>query len=361
VTRGWAAYVFIAALILACDGADDRSRSRGMSRDAGVSTDTGLPCAWSPVDASAGRVVDTFSVNAMDTDPAIDQLVNHQHLIHEPQGDLDGREVVLLLAGAGSGTNGATRVLSAISGTGYRVVSLAFVNEFSVDHYCERMPILDADCYGDVLREMLYGDTDQTRLLRIGRENAVLNRISKLLLHLRRTRGAARWGDVVDEDGVVDWRRIAVVGGPRCGRLAAYLSRDVSLSRALLVARFGATLEGADEDQESGLAPWHAQARATPAERTYALWHSDSPSAPAAERVARAYGLDAFGDVVDIDIDPPPYGCGHLMRTGQRPSGTEQPGNRLDDSLVLDRYMPPADDGRSALISAYLYALRATQ
>ncbi len=357
MTRGWAAFTLILGSILACDGRDERNREALVNADAGVASDAGRACEWTPLDLATSPTVNEEYVRPQVTDEAIDQLVNHHHLVHEPEGPLRRTEVVLLLAGVGSGTNSATRLLGAISRAGFRAVSLAFVNEFSVDHYCERLPDIDDDCYGDVLREMIYGDTEQTGLLRIGRANAVFNRISKLLLHLRRTRGAERWGDVVDEEGVVDWRRVAVMGGPQCGRLAAYLSRDIEMARAVLVSRFGSALGAPEEADEARLAPWHTSPRATPAERTYAIWHGDSASAPGAHLVATRYGLDAFGPVTDVDGRNPPYDCAHLLRTRQTPIGVEDGMVRADESLVHDRYLPLDAEGQPLLTPAYLYAL----
>ena len=133
MARVRAALVWIPLLLsVGCTESDERSRSSGLVRDASTTVDGAPACSVSVPMLAELEAVDVLSVRPIDTDDAIDQLLNHHHLVHEPEEHITQPEVVLLLAGAGSGTNHSRRLAGHLARAGFRTISLAFVNEFGV-------------------------------------------------------------------------------------------------------------------------------------------------------------------------------------------------------------------------------------
>ena len=158
------------------------------------------------------------------------------------------------------------------------------------------------------------------------------------------------WEQFLD-GGELDWARIAVAGGSQGGKISAYLSRDFAAARAVLLSAMGSAYnDGGVPD----VADWSRVERATPPERTFGLWHAQEAADQYAPAILEAYGVDALGPVVDVDSQPPPYGCSHQLRTNLLPSS----GDMADAHASLGMDSLQAMDGDlPALTPTRIYML----
>tara|TARA_Y100000589_G_scaffold262182_1_gene252440 strand:+ start:327 stop:761 length:435 start_codon:yes stop_codon:yes gene_type:complete len=113
------------------------------------------------------------------------------------------------------------------------------------------------------------------------------------------------------------------------------------LARAVLLSGTGSAELG--DDGNPALAPWTMEARQTPPSRTYGLWHQGESSNAYAPIILESYGVDAFGQIHDVDDGEAPFECSHMLRTktvpGRNNTGTdcnEHNSTVADDCMELD-------------------------
>ena len=257
----------------------------------------------------------------------------------------------MFFSGSKMGINDASNILELTAYAGYHAISLAYSNEESVNHICRREQTRSDDCHGAVLEEKIYG-RDTSPLFEVTPANSIMWRLKTLVAHLDDEYPDEGWGEYLI-DGELNWSRIGVGGGSQGGKVSAYISRDHETARAVLMSAMGSAY---NEGGRPAVAPWSQLPRATPNERTYGLWHAEEAANVYAPVILESYGIDALGDVVDVDDALPPYGCSHQLRTALVPSTGDL--HHAHTSLGSDR-VQAMDGDQPALTPVYLYMLTA--
>ena len=209
-------------------------------------------------------------------------------------------------------------------------------------------------CHGEVIDERSHGE-DTSDKVDVDIPNSVVGRLTMLLNHLH-SEYPGQGLDQFVSGTKVDWSKIAVVGHSQGGKTAAYLSKDFSMARAVLLSGTGSSTRDSDGNPE--LAPWTLESRKTPASRTYGLWHAGEASNAYAPIILESYGLIDFGETHDVDDGDAPFECSHMLRTktvpGRNNTGT---GCNEHNSTVADDCMELDANGVPVITPAHLHMM----
>ena len=170
---------------------------------------------------------------------------------------------------------------------GYRVVMLSYITEPGVSNICVGKNLrANRPCAEDFRRKRIFG-TEGFSLIADQPQDAIIHRLSKLLLYLKETRTDEHWEQYLQADGSPRWERIAVAGQSQGGGHAAFIALAKPVARVVMLSG------GWDMSAPGEIADWYAKPSATPAERWYAAYHVDEPTARTMADISRALRVPA--------------------------------------------------------------------
>lgn len=264
-------------------------------------------------------------------------------------------ELFLFLPGTNNKPNAFDDVAEIAARAGYPVLVLAWDSEYHAGEYCRFDGDVQAliDCRTDVFHEKAYG-TDESEHIDIGEPDSIVGRARRVIERVHQdypTVGADQW---LDDDGL-RWENIVVAGFSQGALMTGYLSKDHAVSRAVLLAGGCDTIM--EEDGTVHMASWCTEARATPVERTWALWHlRDEPEQDGA--ILETFGLPTLGDYADAATQSPDYCTGTHGLTTDLPSADGN-GYSFHLSVAHDGYLPVDGQGTPTLAEDFYYLFTA--
>ncbi|MFT4623438.1 MAG: hypothetical protein ACI8PZ_002094 [Myxococcota bacterium] len=197
-------------------------------------------------------------------------------------------------------------LLSWAAYAGYRTISLGYDNSKVLEFPCTA-PEADAECFGNAREELLYG-VDHSPIIEVGPADAAVTRLAVLLAHLHVEHPDDGWDAYLDGEGVV-WERVVLAGWSRGSGNVGILSRDHSVASVLYIS---GPMEPTHEREN---AAWLDDPRATPGDRSHALWHLDERTDLLTDALDR---LGLPDGVSDTDTEPPPW-LARLTTSAQDP------------------------------------------
>lgn len=234
---------------------------------------------------------------------------------------------------------------------GYHAIGLTYPNDVTVADRCAASA--DADCAGNVRREVITGENTST-LIAITRADSIAGRLVSLVGYLDRTYPGEGWGQFL-VGGQPDWSKITVAGHSQGGGHAAYLAKLVSLGRSVMFSSPGDT-----GPTPGSPAAWYALPNITPLARQYGFSHTGDELVPFGFVLSnwRAIGIDQFGAAVSIDGTVAPFGDSHQLSTSAppNPNPIALVAAPMHSSPVVDAITPltPAGDPLYRAVWIYL-------
>ena len=228
----------------------------------------------------------------------------------------------------------------------------------SISQTC-RMTSDEQACHGDILQERIYGD-DASAEVEVNEANSVVARTALLLAHLDGLYPDENWGQFL-QDGAPIWSKVALSGASQGGKTATYLSRDLEVGRAVLLNAMGSAFRGSG-DTPVIVGPWSTLPRATPAERTYGIWHAGEAANEYAPVLLAYHGVDVLGGTVDVEDTALPFDCTHMLRTTGTPAENNPDaiaGCDAHKSVGADACLALDAQGLPQLSAAHIYMMTA--
>jgi len=227
--------------------------------------------------APGGDTLIKYWISPSSTDPSLKRFDFPQYVVFERHVKSSAPLLVFLPGTDGRPAN-TTDFANAAARQGYRAIGLSYNDVPAVAQVCPRDP--DPRCSDKVRQKRIYGD-DDTRLIDDRKEEAIVNRLAKLVGTLEREHPDDGWDEYLD-NGKPKWSRIAVSGLSQGAGMAAFIAQKNEVARVVL---FSSPWD--NYGRERTLAPWvRAGSGATPSDRWFAAYHQSEPMAPV---VARAY------------------------------------------------------------------------
>ncbi|MEO6393199.1 MAG: IPT/TIG domain-containing protein, partial [Pyrinomonadaceae bacterium] len=227
-------------------------------------------------------------------------------------------------------------------------IGLNYVNGDAVNDLCG--PQLDLNCYGNFRLEVLDG-TDRSSLVNVNRPNSIENRLIKLLIYMQQINPAANWGQFLDAQNGIRWDKIVVAGHSQGGGHAGIIGKVKRVARVIMFAAmdFSGAL--------NSVANWISVAGVTPNGDFYGFSHQQDEEVNytvLSTRAWTAYGMNAFGAPVNVDVIAPAYNNTHSLNSNfpTIPSGSNYHG-----CIVVDTRFPVDPGGVSIYAPVWRYLL----
>jgi hypothetical protein len=224
-------------------------------------------------------------VRASAVDPRIRRFDRPSYALANPRAIPNG-QLLVFLPGTKGVPPGPRNFLVAAADAGYRVISLDYNDDVSVAVYCPKRP--NPECSGVFRRMRIFGTgTLGDASVDNSPEEAIVNRLVKLVAYLDRLHPGEGWGGFLDTSqnggGRPAWGRIAVSGQSQGAGMAAFIAKEHAVARVIL---FSSPWDYVERGQGRELAPWIAGASRTPAARWFGGYHARENFA---RLIARSY------------------------------------------------------------------------
>jgi hypothetical protein len=244
------------------------------------------------------------SILPSDTDPRIN-TPNDAHTTIAPGGAGNGRMLVFF-SGSGGTPAGYDLFLDFAASIGYHTIGLGYPDKTgTVSSQCGT----NLACYG-TLREETWSGQDVSSIITVDSNNCIHNRLNKLLQYLVTEYPDEGW-DTFYFAGEPAWNKTTLSGHSQGGGFAVYIAASEKVAR---VATFSAPTDASNATTPPTSATWLTQAHVTPIDRYFGIDHQDDAAYNA--KVMQNFitlGLDAFGAVIDVDTNAPPYTNSHRL------------------------------------------------
>lgn len=182
------------------------------------------------------------------------------------------------------GTNGRPAegpkgVLRTALDSGYRVIGLSYLNRNAVSQVCAGPRLRShRNCAESMRQQRVWGNAPSAPI-DDRPEDAIVPRLTRLLMHLAEQDPAGQWAGYLDGDEP-RWGRIVLAGQSQGGGMAAFIAKTRAVAGVLTFSG------GWDREAGGGLAGWYRQRSATPPERWHATYHVQET---AADLLAQSY------------------------------------------------------------------------
>jgi hypothetical protein len=283
------------------------------------------------------------------TDATLTQALEPHVAINPAASVAAAGKLVVFLPGTQAVPANYRLILQAAAAKGYHAIGLTYVNGAAVGQLCASSS--DTDCHGKVRREVITGQ-DLSPLVNVGPADSILNRLGKLLVHLKTQYPNEAWGQYLDANQSPVWARLNLSGHSQGGGHAGVLAKLYSVNR---VAYFSSPADW--DDVRNAPAAWMSGPSLTEASRQYGFSHLRDPLVAYAHIVPiwRSLQLDGFGAAVSVDTTPNPYAASHQLNTDATP-GSTQP-TAAHGATVFDVSVPKNPDGSPVFAPVWSYML----
>src|SRR5439155_17318185 len=192
---------------------------------------------------------------------------------------------------------------------------------------------------------------DRSRLVTVTAANSVDNRLIKVLLYLDAHYPEEGWSRFV-KDGAPKRSQIVMSGQSQGAAQAAFIGK---LHRVSRVAMFS----GPPDARVPEEADRWVSIGVTPAAKYFALFHDRDHLVAGIRLNLAALDLLRFGDPVQAEGNPPPYGGTHILFTDLKPTLGYDALNAPHQSTARDNNTPLGPDDTPLLRDAWRYLLGA--
>ena len=279
------------------------------------------------------------------TDPQIDRALDDHYAWLDTSAPINEQLFVYLPGTDGVPAN-AQLWQQLAARLGYHVIGLNYPNSVGIAAACTDDPDPNA-CSYSARFEIVYGNDSgvDSPIVDVSRPNSIYNRLTKVLHYLAAHYPEEGWSEFLT-DGKPRWDRIALSGISQGGGEAAMIAKFHIVARVVM----------ASSVPDRAAAGWEST-HVTPSERYWGLAHDQDPMYGRFLVSWKAFGMDAFGDQVQVETSVPPYGCTHMLFTDLKP---QRGGYKFAHaSTVIDIYTPLDKDRTPALVDAWRYMMSA--
>ncbi len=171
-------------------------------------------------------------VRASLTDPAIAIEAQRHQVFYNPDC-VPNNKLLLHLVGTFDNPASTTYFPSLAANNGFKAISLKYENGVSGTTACTFRA--DPDCHWKYHQEVLFG-TDTSTHVSVDTTNSIINRVTKLLIHLDITYPTQNWGIYLTSSNEVDWSKVTVSGHSQGGGHMAFLAKTKLVERVITFA-----------------------------------------------------------------------------------------------------------------------------
>lgn len=293
-------------------------------------------------------------VNPADTDNQINTNLE-PHYVAINRSVRPRNQLFLFFPGTGATPTFYQLISNRAADLGFHVINLNYPNDKAVNQLCGAGT--DLDCYGNVRLEILDGK-DRSNLVQVSQANSIENRLIKLLVFLSKQFPNDGWEQFLNSNGI-NWQAIVVSGHSQGGGMAGIIGRYHPVARSVMFS-------ASDYNERlQKLANWIANPTSTPnassPDKFWAFQHEQDELVPFninSTKTWPAYGMPAFGPIINVDSNISPYQNTHSLTTNLTVSGTGS--SVYHGCVVVDLRVPKLSNGTPVYQVVWDYLLSNT-
>ena len=261
---------------------------------------------------------------------------NSQHYVYVDTFTLKNKLFVFL-----PGTTGSPQfyklIVKKAASMGYHSIGLMYPN--NSDLYTAAASNADNTQFGKCRQEIFDG-TDQSTGVNVNFSNCIKTRLHDLLIYLQQQDTTHNWSQFI-LNNEIDWSKIVIAGHSQGGGHALYISKQVSVSRAI-------SFSSIDWNGTLGRsADWVTQPGATDVTRLFSINGIADQIFSYANVQTQLADMGFTGPAVSIDSNQPPYSNSHTLTTTATPATSVLfPDHNV---TCLDAYVPKNNTGGAAV------------
>lgn len=279
----------------------------------------------------------SYFIAPQTTDPSITTNLNN-HYVSINRSLSPKNQLFVFFPGTGGVAVNYREINNTAADLGFHSINLTYPNDDAVNSLCGGLSA-NLDCYANVRLEIKDG-TDRTSLVSVNRANSIENRIIKLLIYLRLQFPDDNWGQFLIDDATINWSKIIVSGHSQGGGHAGIIGRYHSVVRVVMFAAMD--FNGLANAPANWIAVPNTTPNASSADKFWAFSHQRDEMvnySTLTTQVWPAYGMPAYGSIVNVDKSSPPYGNTHSL-TSNIECGNFHGCIAVDARLVLQNGVP---------------------
>jgi hypothetical protein len=305
--------------------------------------DTGITSAITASDATTAVVTREYYIAPKVTDAAITTALSN-HFVSVKEGATLKNVLYVFLPGTYRNPTVSKATTQKAASLGYHAIGLMYDNLVAGNPLCSTTG--DVTCHSRARREVIDG-IDRHPKVNVNTANSLINRLTKLLLYLNRTRPTQGWGQYL-LNGKPNWSKIIVAGHSQGGAIAGVIGKYYPVKKVIMFSMVDYLTNGKIPDWE-----------ANPAnrEKYFGLINSADELVPypKVKAIWTAMKMDIYGGRINVDWNPYPYSNSHSLLTTLTPTSTGV--DKFHNSTGVDSYIPKNAAGKYVYDKAWEYLI----
>lgn len=208
--------------------------------------------------------VSSYYISPDSTYPGIEKIHNG-HFVTVNRNNTSGKKLLISIPGT-TGTADVMRSFDSVAALeGYHAISLDYPNNRNTATFINST---DKEAFDKFRQELDFG-TPVSDSVHVDSLNSIVNRITKLVIYLAKTRPDEGWTNFLDHDKII-WGRVTLAGHSQGAGHVAYIGHSFKVHKVIMLSGPQDFLSNFDMP-----APWLSADSKTPYSRFYSLLHDN--------------------------------------------------------------------------------------
>ena len=294
-------------------------------------------------EAVTATVMQEYFITPNTTDPAITTALS-EHFVSVKEGAQLRNVLYVFFPGTYRNPRVCRATTRKAASLGFHSIGLMYDNRVAGNPLCKATG--DITCHRRARLEVVDG-VDRHPSVNVNTANSVINRLTKLLIYLNKTRPTQGWGQYL-LNGKPNWGKIMFAGHSQGGAIAGVIGRHYPVKKVIMISMIDLLDNGKIPDWE--LMTFNK-------DRFYHITNIYDELVPYAKVKVTwtAMGMGLYGPRVNVDYTLPPYGNTHTLITARTPNTTLV--DKYHNGTGVDGYIPKYSSGQYVYDIAWEYLL----
>jgi hypothetical protein len=296
-----------------------------------------------PVTSSDAVVTNTYYIAPKVTDATITTALSNHFASVQTGGTLKN-VLYLFFPGTNRNPTNCRATTEKAASLGYHSIGLMYDNLVAGNPLCSATG--DITCHSRARLEVIDG-VNRHPSVNVNTANSLINRLTKLLVYLNKTRPTHGWGQYL-LNGKPNWSKIIVSGHSQGGAIAGVIGRHYPIKKVVMISMIDFLNNGKIPD-------WVASQ--TNKGKYYALTNLNDELVPWLKVRAGwdVMGISAYGPRINVDWNAFPYSNTHTLITTVAPKTTMV--DKYHNGTAVDSYIPKTTAGKYVYDKAWEYLI----
>jgi hypothetical protein len=208
--------------------------------------------------------VKSYYISPDSTYPGIEKI-HSGHFVTVNISNTSGKKLLVSIPGT-TGPGDVMRSLDSVAALeGYHAISLDYPNNRNTASFINST---DKEAFNKFRQELDFG-TPVSDSVNVDSLNSIINRITKLVIYLAKTRPQEGWNNFLDHDKII-WERVTLAGHSQGAGHVSYIGHAFKVHKVIMLSGPQDFLSNFDMP-----APWLSADSKTPYSSFYSLLHDD--------------------------------------------------------------------------------------